>query len=594
MEPVGSIEGRSLPDRRRDVASLLAAAGYFLLLAVALTWPLASVAGRSVLGDVGDSFYFIWEIGWLRSTLLGGGLPSLVATGINFPEGWYLTSTDISPGMLLLALPGALLWGPAAGYNSAALLSYLIGGLTMFAWIREETDDAWAGILAGTIYVAAPFRTAHLLAGHLNILGTQWLPLCLAGVIAYLRGRSPLVRGLALAALGYFLTALSSMYFAYMTLVVVAVFALLVVLLSGKGRRREVLRRGAVLGGVLLGTAGVAAIPYLVTPRSMVPVRDFAAAVRGSASPVDFVIPPTFHWLWGKWVGSLVSRPNWIEGTLYVGVAVAALAGFAIFVRPGFGKIWQRLPAALALSAAGSLILALGVVLRWGSRTVMLPWSLGVPSLDTPEGTPVLLPGYLLWRLLPGYSSMRVLTRYDVLVILFLAALAGVGLALLRQRLSGAGRGAAAALAIGLVIVEFLPRPAPITRVEGRPVDTWLAAQPGSGAVVQLPYEENADSQAQIYYTLIHKKPLVGGLYGSFITRQHNTLREPLGSFPSAGSAQQLRDLGVGYVMVDVAWYEARDLMDDVQVLAAAQGWSTGPVLDGVAVFLSRPSESGK
>ena len=153
---------------------------------------------------------------------------------------------------------------------------------------------------------------------------------------------------------------------------------------------------------------------------------------------------------------------------------------------------------------------------------------------------------------------------------------------------------AAAALAIGLVIVEFLPRPAPTSRVEGRPVDTWLAAQPGNGAVVQLPYEENADSQAQIYYTLIHHKPLVGGLYGSFSTRQHNTVREPLASFPSAASAQLLEDLGVGFLMVDVAWYEARDLMDDVQVLAAAQGWSTGPVLDGVAVFLSRPSESGK
>src|SRR3990170_5387810 len=131
----------------------------------------------------------------------------------------------------------------------------------------------------------------------------------------------------------------------------------------------------------------------------------------------------------------------------------------------------------------------------------------------------------------------------------------------LHDALPISGRGAAAALAIGLVIVEFLPRPAPTSRVEGRPVDTWLAAQPGNGAVVQLPYEENADSQAQIYYTLIHHKPLVGGLYGSFSTRQHNTLREPLGSYPSAGSAQQLRDLGVGYVMVDVAWYEARDLM---------------------------------
>jgi len=591
---VGSIERRSLPDGRRDVASLLASAGYFLFLAVALTWPLARVASHSVVGDVGDSFYFIWEIGWLRNTLLGGGLPSLIASGINYPEGWYLTSTDISPGMLLLALPGAVVWGPAAGYNSAVLLSYLIGGLTMFAWVREETDDAWAGILAGTFYVAAPFRTAHLLAGHLNILGTQWLPLCLAGVIAYLRGRSPLVRGLALGALGYLLTALSSMYFAYMTLVVVALFAMLVVLLSGKGRRRDVLRRGAILGGVLLGSAVVAALPYLVTPRSIIPVRDFAAAVRGSASPVDFLIPPTFHWLWGKWVGSLVSRPNWIEGTLYIGLAAVLLAGFAIFVRSGFGKVWRRLPLALGLSAAGSIILAMGVVLRWGQKTVMLPWSLGIPSLDTPEGAPILMPGYLLWRLLPGYPFMRALTRYDVFVILFLAALAGVGLALLRQRLSGAGRRAVAALAVGLVIVEFLPRPAPTSRVEGRPVDTWLAAQPGNGAVVQLPYEENADSQAQIYYTLIHHKPLVGGLYGSFSTRQHNTVREPLASFPSAASAQLLEDLGVGFLMVDVAWYEARDLMDDVQVLAAAQGWSTGPVLDGVAVFLSRPSESGK
>ena len=593
MEPVGSIEGRSLPDRRRDVASLLAAAGYFLFLAVVVTWPLARVAGHSVLGEVGDSFYFMWELGWLRNTLLGGRLPSLFATEINYPQGWYLTSTDTLPGMMLLALPGAVLWGPAAGYNSAILLSYIIGGLTMFAWVREETDDAWAGILAGTIYVAAPFRTAHLLAGHPNVLGMQWLPLCLAGVLAYLCGRSPLVRGLALAALGYLLTALSSMYFAYMTLVVVAVFALLVIFLSGKGRRRDLLRRGAILGGVLFGLAVVAAIPYLVTPRSMIPVRDFAAAVRGSASPVDFLIPPTFHWLWGKWVGSLLSRPNWIEGTLYIGLAAALLAGFAIFVRSGFGKVWRRLPTALAFSAAGSILLAMGVVLRWGSRTVMLPWSMGVPSLDTPDGAPLLLPGYLLWRLLPGYSFMRAQTRYDAFVFLFLAALAGVGLALLRQRLSGAGRKAMTALAIGLVIVDFLPRPAPTSRVEGRPVDTWLAAQPGNGAVVLLPYDENYDSQAQVYYTLIHRKPLVGGSAGSYRSSQYAAIRESLATFPSDTSADLLERLGVGYVTIDVEWYEARDLMDDVQVLAVSQGWTLGPVLDGVAVFVILPAESG-
>jgi len=44
--------------------------GYFLAVAVVVTWPLVLHLGNSIVGQYGDNLYFIWIIGWVRHALV--------------------------------------------------------------------------------------------------------------------------------------------------------------------------------------------------------------------------------------------------------------------------------------------------------------------------------------------------------------------------------------------------------------------------------------------------------------------------------------------------------------------------------------------
>ena len=153
------------------------AAGYFLLLTVFMTWPLVTVMGDKMVGQVGDNIYFVWMIGWFKKALFDLHVDPFNVWFLNYPEGWSLAYTEITPAQLLLALPFSLFAGPTFAYNAAHMLSFALSGLIMALWVRRLTDSHGAALLAGTAYAFLPFHFAHFLIGHLNLSGLQWFPL---------------------------------------------------------------------------------------------------------------------------------------------------------------------------------------------------------------------------------------------------------------------------------------------------------------------------------------------------------------------------------------------------------------------------------
>jgi hypothetical protein len=153
------------------------AAGYFILLTIFMTWPLVTVMGNQMVGQVGDNIYFVWMIGWFKKALFDLHVNPFNVWFLNYPEGWSLAYTEITPAQLLLALPSSLFAGPAFAYNVAHMLSFALSGLIMALWVRRLTDSHGAALLAGTAYAFLPFHFAHFLIGHLNLSGLQWFPL---------------------------------------------------------------------------------------------------------------------------------------------------------------------------------------------------------------------------------------------------------------------------------------------------------------------------------------------------------------------------------------------------------------------------------
>ncbi|MBC7225575.1 MAG: hypothetical protein H5T59_15080, partial [Anaerolineae bacterium] len=278
----------------------------------------------------------------------------------------------------------------------------------------------------------------------------------------------------------------------------------------------------AVCFGVVLSPVLVPMVATAQRETFMVP--DPAQARALSADLLAFVTPSEFHPLWGEAVRPLAERftASTSERTVFAGFTVLALALAGLVRRPRRQGFWW-------LALATFVLLALGPVLHVAGETRLGPGGVEVP-----------LPYGLLPRLIPFMRITRSVSRFDVMVMLSLGVLAAGGLATLaRARRRPALWGLAA---IGLVCLEFLPAPYPIS-----PPDTpaWyqdLAQEPGDFAILNLPM--NWDRPGYLLYQTVHGKRLTV----AYISRNDpSTLVERMGVL------QQFRHLGRDIIRQDLA-----------------------------------------
>jgi hypothetical protein len=548
-----------------------------------MTWPLITRMNSAMIGLIGDNIYFVWMLGWFKKALFELGVNPFNVWFLNYPEGWNMAYTEITPVQLAISLPFTFLGGPTFAYNAGMLLSFTLSGLTMYLWVRHLTHSYGPALLAGFIYAFLPFHMAHFLIGHLNLVGLQWFPLFFWGFLDLLNtpsGKSFSRSSLWLTGLGLGLISLTSQYYVYMTLLIAA--GIFIVFLIKTRRWKDLnLWKNLLLSGLIALPFVLAAIaPYvMLLGKGGLPNRDISIVRMYSASPTDFILPSTDHFLWGQWVGKNFNRDMWVEGTLYIGLVSGFLAALAWLKRRDIQ------PLVLSLMAWGgflALILAMGTDLHWNGQPVTLPTPSFLQSLVQRPDLPLVLPGFFLFKYFPLYAKLRALMRFGVFVLLFTSAGAGLGAAWLLLRLPTRRQMAALGLLFLLVFVDFYPGPyREFTTVEARPVDTWLAAQPGQGAVAQFPFSI-AEDQEQTYYTLVHNKPYIGGFFNAFPPAQYQRIKPVLNHFPDTESVQLLRELKVEYILLQTNLYPN---LAEVEHECENQGLKRVTEVDGQAVY---------
>jgi hypothetical protein len=430
----------------------------------------------------------------------------------------------------------------------------------MFVFVRRLTGSSLAGLVAGTIYAFLPFRMARFLIGHLNLCGMEWFPLFFLGLYDTLRAPRLTWKPVVLAASMLGLIGFTSMYYLYMTLLMALVFGAGYLWFARRQQLRSLLFwRGLVLKVAVLGVVSLPLVFFSILPflqlnsQGGVADRPVSYASMYSASPTDFFLPSTDHFLFGRWVGAHFDRSLWIEGTLYLGAAALALA-FLGWKNRQHSEHVALIQVALLVMAV-SFILAMGTDLHWNNQRVEVPVPAFLQGQLDRATLPVPLPAYLLFRYLPFYSKMRALMRIGVFVLIFNSLLAGFGAAWLLQKAGPRRQAWLAAALLALVFFDFYPGPyTQMARVEARPVDYWLAQQPGQGAVAQFPFIQ-AEDQDQVYNTLIHKKPYIGGFFSANQSEQYLRIRPVLEKFPDAAGVTLLRELGVQWVLFDTRQY---------------------------------------
>jgi hypothetical protein len=527
---------------------------YFIFLSIINTWPLIKYITTSVIGGPGDNYYYVWLIGWFQKALFGLHVNPFIVPFHQYPIGWHLAYTETTLSNVFFALPFSLLINPIFGYNITLLLSFVLSGWFMYFWVYTETNNKLASLLSGTIFAFAPYRLAHSY-GHLPLMGTQWLVITFFGLYKIIKDSENKILYSFIGGVGLGLASLSSMYYFYMSLIIIVVFTIGFTIFVDF---RVLLKKSTWMNLILFC---LIALPFLLL--AIFPYyqlsnlgeennRPMSQVDLWSASPTDYLYPSPAHFLWGKY---MPQRSNWIEQYVYIGIIPLLLIIYGIylfFISGGWKTNKQTIW--LLFMIIVCIILSMGTSLHWNNQQVKLT---NVPDYIERIGliykNKILLPNYLLFKYLPFYDNMRAWLRYGIYATLFLSFYSGIVFSRITKGLRKKDI-IIFVFTVFLVLIDYAVM-LDIKPVEFRPVDYWLSNQPGKGSVVEFPIGKS-NGVEYIYGSLLHEKPLMGMFYGAYLPRKYKKNIPALKNFPDEASISILLEHNVEYIVVNMRNYD--------------------------------------
>jgi F5/8 type C domain len=543
----------------------LLASAFYVGLAIAVTWPLATDLSAVLPHDLGDPGLNAWIIWWNAHVM------PLTERWWDAPAFWpshgALAFSETLLGLSPITAPIQWLGGsPIAAYNVAFLLTFPLSALAAHALVLRLSGRHDAAVIAGLVYGFNPFRVAHF--PQIQVMTSYWMPLALLGLHEYVTSRK--ARWLAIFAGAWLMQALSNGYY-------LLFFPVLLGLWIGwfACSRATVRPLAAIIAAWVV--ASLPLIPILWTYRRIHAAFGFQRyvgeiSVFGAdlaslldASPLlkfwhlqKFHQPegelfPGFtaaalllllmiHWLWTSTPGGRRSRA--CLTLLMVAVTFIGIAVSTVLVGPW--SIHHRRHLLLSVRFVGrplSVVVVpfiLGLALEprvagaWRRRSPLLfyllatgmiymlclgprPRFLGVPFMD--HGP------YRLLMALPGYDAVRVPARFAMLAALCLSVVAALAFARLTRRGRWFIRAPLAAIVIAGVLVDSWIGEMPLRALPVRL--RVLESLPEGTAVLELPLGETEPDVAAMYRGMYHRRPVVNG-YSGFFPRSYDVLRRGL------------------------------------------------------------------
>jgi hypothetical protein len=458
--------------------------GWYTILALIVTWPIATHFNSGLVGEVGgvDAYQNAWNMWWVAEALRHGHQPFWTPL-LFYPEGVNLFWQTLGFSQGLVVLPVTLTLGPLAAVNATILCSFILGGLATFLLAYHLTRSAPAALVAGTVFAFSPYHFEKVIDGNIEVAALQWVP-CYVLALTLLLER-PGWRHALLAGAMLLWVSLGSWYYGLFCVLFTGCAALVWAL----GRERRAALRLFGWGILPLGIwVGVLAFPLISLAQggdeTLRDMRQIQAA--HSADLLDFFLPnPVSPW-WGSAVRAARSEvyPNaviWNVALGWVGLLLGALGGIVA---------WRTNWRWMALLFA-TLILAMGPELRIGG------WASGVP-----------LP-FMLIRDLPGIRASQRPNHMVVLSSVMLAILAAYGVAwLLRERRWVAW---AAALSLSLAAIAVDGYAGPLRIVSRTTHPFYASLPPPDGAIMPLPMYLNINRSDNLTPQMTHGWPILGG-----------------------------------------------------------------------------------
>jgi hypothetical protein len=524
---------------RRSV-ELIGVVAFGVLLALAMTWPLALHAGSRTGNDVidphvTDPLFQSWQVAWIGHALLHQPL-HLFQANIFWPLRDSLAFSDALVGYGPAGLVAQR--GPEAAlvvYNLLFLFAYSLAFVGAYLLAQELGLDRAGTAVAGVAFAYAPWRLAHI--NHLQVLSSGGIPFSLFLLVRGYRQRSARLTfaGWLVASWQITLGFTLGLQFAYLLAILVA--AVLIVWLR---RRRPRFERSLVVATALgmcvfVFVSIMQARPYFRVIHDHPEARRTTDLVAHFSPPLKgFLAAPKASFLWGDATAAARNRlADVTEQSLFPGATIVLLALLGLAAAKMYPR---RLRFALAAGAAVCAVL-----------------SVGLRDVSAPEK--YVMPYRFLYEFAPGWGGIRTPGRINTLTSLGLAILAGAGFSLLlrfartrigrqRRRLRVTVSFVTTAVVVGAILLEGLG-PLPLAKVPAVPRGLHLAAGPR----LELPIDFHRDDALYSYWSTAGFPKIVNG-YGAFEPTSFHRLRDIVERFPSPRSIALLRAVGVRTVVL--------------------------------------------
>lgn len=494
---------------KKKISENLILIALYLIFTIILTYPVAFRIRTHIAGG-GDAWQVLWSFWYTKMAVLSPTLSLNYTNYIFYPDGVPLIPFGTAFNQLL-SIPLQHFFGFVITYNLLWLLSFVLGGYGTFHLVKYLTNDKNASFIAGIIFAFSPYHYAHAL-GHMGATTIEWIPFCALYLMKMIREKD--LKNSIYAAVFFILVAMSDLQFIVYMGLFVGVLLVYEVLyeLKVNGDSCTIFERITSLKSLfvkyllfaIVSFAGVLPFTYDMI-KTAISSNNFLEPsisdnVRYSADIVGFFTPSALHPLFGNWLATHVYRfftGNTAEHTTYIGYTVMILSLYAITAlrKNKQVKFW-------GISTIFFILMSLGPVLHIFGKTQFTIFNVTIP-----------LPYILIYYLVPFVNNGRTLGRFDVVVMLSFAVLAGYGITEFINRFDSKQKKAMFSCVIScLVIFEFLTIPVLVSPVDVPEFYDQISKDNEKYALLEIPattvYGCGIMSE---YYQTIHGKPTVNG-----------------------------------------------------------------------------------
>lgn len=457
--------------------------------------------------QAGDDALIAWV---LNQTIqkIPKDLENIFESNIFYPYKNTLAFTNLNiPSAAIGYLPYKLTDSPFIVYNLTIIFTQLLSSIILYLWLKALTNNSLASVVGTLSFILSNFRMQSI--AHIHVFMMHWLFISIC--LIWLYKKSKKIKYLYLSSIFFIIQAWESFYHAYW-IILIGLILLIPEIRYLKKQFKHVL---TIILIVLLS-----AYPVIYTYIQIVRQFDQAISIRNAAH-----FSMSLNDVWGKYLSI----------GIYLNLILALiLIGKKFFIEK---RMW--FPFVLLLLG---LILSLGPVLKLYGATFKIFGNLFIP-----------LPYSLFYYLLPGFSGLRSVDRFFGISYIGMAMIIAISLSLIHKRKKYFISICFLLIAIfGGKRVEntyYFPLPNDYPKVY-----SWIASQPGN-IILEYPVFlwSDRDYSFEMYrmlFSLKHNKYLINGASG-FVPPERLILFENIkANFPNPTVHQQLKNIGVNYVVV--------------------------------------------